>query len=194
MKQLAIILSFIVLGQLDCVGQCTRHRYSSNSTLNNFIRQHQILGAGNLQWAAGSYGAFASLKYFTPDSRDSLDIIIARGIWTGGISDSGEFRMAASLYGQNGVDFFNGPYPPSTNNLGSATCQYYGRVWRVAESQIEFIKERFFAGELRQEDIPIDILEWPAINNPWMGEFAPQDETAPFFDLNSDGSTTSASQ
>jgi len=47
--------------------------------------------------------------------------------------------------------------------------------------------EIIFQDGLSADQIPESILTWPAKDNPWLNEFAPKEEMAPFHDYNNDG-------
>lgn len=70
--------------------------------------------------------------------------------------------------------------------LAARTCQFFSRIWEVSADEVDKVRVGFQNGILLVDQIPIDILEWPATGNPHVGELAPDYAMAPFHDANGD--------
>lgn len=111
-----------------------------------------------------------------------------RGLWLGGFDPAGNLRLAISEYNSNNSrDYQQGPILDLDPGEEEAFCAFYNRVWSIYEEDLVELKNDFNSAELKVSDIAADILEWPAKNNPHIGQFAVDYDMAPFFDFNSDG-------
>ena len=120
-------------------------------------------------------------------------------IWFGGTDASGQIKVAAQRYRQNGVDFFNGPLNMLTAEIDMATCNAFDGHYKVSKNEVEKFVKWFAAGEFdrkfgkstQKENfpdylIPNSILNWPAHGR----REAPFNEDfylAPFVDFDGDG-------
>ncbi len=105
--------------------------------------------------------------------------LFAGCLWIGGIDPGGELKIAAQTYRQSGNDFFPGPLDAS-GNITSDLCNNFDRIWKVNRSTIDSFNYGLF------QDIPPSILDWPGRSNPNL-TFLPDQDLAPFFDVNGDG-------
>jgi hypothetical protein len=64
---------------------------------------------------------------------------------------------------------------------------FYRKVWIIHDFQIIQHINSFIDGNLEQENIPEDILTWPALGNPNVEQAFVQTDLAAFFDQNQDG-------
>ncbi len=102
-------------------------------------------------------------------------------IWMSSIDEYRQKRVAWQSYGGllSGRNYFPGPL----NDSGTTSydvCTDYDRVWKINKSDLD----SFRLGLL--EEIPKDILEWPARGNPHIS-FALERDLAPFIDTDNDG-------
>lgn len=120
-------------------------------------------------------------------------------IWFGGTDASGQVKVAAQRYRQNGVDFFNGPLSTLTAEIDMATCNAFDGHYKVSRNEVEKFVKWFAAGEFdrkygkstQKENfpdylIPNSILNWPAHGRreaPFYEDFY----LAPFVDYDGDG-------
>ncbi len=106
-------------------------------------------------------------------------------IQVAGFKEQDDKLIIAGGFGQNNNHWVPGPI---VNESASSTsfCTYYNRVWNVSAMEIRNLKEMYANGNLNISDIPIDILEWPAKNNPHVGNFSIQEDLAHFVDSNND--------
>lgn len=106
-------------------------------------------------------------------------------IWIAGIDNSGQLRVAANFYKQNGTDFFPGPLDTTNANAFNATNSTpYNRLWKVDCNDISAFVNAFNAGSVANGSyqIPNDILNYPA-----KGTNNFQRNLCPFVDVNNNG-------
>lgn len=164
-------------------GQCTDFAYLSGpyDKISNTNRVNQIEQIGMISSSVDS-----DEFYYDEPGIPEFSNGFAKGFWIGGLDPVGNLKVAAKQY-DAGRDFIPGPLVNSSDPLYDQLCAYYGRVWTITAAEIIIFQQQYNDGSLTSNNIPINILEWPAIGNPYMGEFSPQDQLAPFFDRNSDG-------
>jgi len=134
-------------------------------------------------WASGSMWfdpITTEINYEVPKGEDAHPFF-SFDLWMGAIDEFGQRRLDWQQYA--GVTITRNTYfPGPLNETGSISldvCQDYDRVWKINKSAID----SFSLGLL--SEIPKDMLEWPAKNNPHIS-FAPQYDLAPFVDTNND--------
>ncbi len=179
MKQLLLTVLLSALYFLLSAQPCGSTLLSESVTINNFVTKHKMYRVGSLESTEDD------MVYRHPNGLDSIRYHDWKGLWAGGIDSSGVIHVAASTYSTGGVDYLAGPLPQSGYSL-DPSCDYYTRIWKVTADQLAKLKSDFENGQLGTHNIPKDILEWPTENNPWMGEFAPDYEMAPYLDRNND--------
>ena len=122
---------------------------------------------------------------FNGDGTSTLfDLGIARGFWVTGMDPSGTVKVAASSY--NDSDYALGPIWAGTVDE-SIVCNFFRRVWTVSGDEIRQVQADFLDGTLEVDNIPKDILEWPAKGNPHIEALAIEEDLAPFFDYKRNG-------
>jgi len=167
---------FILSAQEACT-----NRFEEPIPIRNKYRQSSLIAMGNLKFNGES-----EEPYFDGDGGTELfEVGFSRGIWAGGFDESGDLKVAAAVYDIWGGDYIPGPILNGAVN--EDICSFYKRVWQVDKYEISLMLTAFQEGQLTIEAIPKDILEWPAIGNPYNGEFALDYALAPFFDNDSDG-------
>jgi hypothetical protein len=177
---LFLLISVFLIGQAH--SQCDPLDQSSISIISN---DHRI-PLSDIEALEAFYGSGGS--DFVDGLTSPFNSIALRGVWMGGFDPSGNLHTAASDYYFNGVtDYQPGPLLIDASVEQEELCSFYNRIWSVFEQELVDLKENFNSGQLNVDDIPIDILEWPAKNNPHNGEFAVDYDMAPFVDFNSDG-------
>lgn len=127
--------------------------------------------------------------YFIPGSTTKTSLF-ATALWIGGLDVTGQLKLAAQRFRQDGIDFWTGPLT-AYNQAAAVTpdvCAAYDKMFRITKAEVqEFIG--WFSSTNKDEEypeysIPKSITEWPA--HPYD---APGAATylAPFFDFNGDG-------
>jgi len=171
-------LSILHGSSQECTSQLDEH-----SIISNDFRETTISSLANLFFEGSDPDQF-----FDGDGETTLfDLGFARGIWAGGISPSADIKLAASGYGDatGGSDFIPGPIW-SDFSESEELCAFYKRVWSIDNFELAELIESYNSGDLKIEDIPADILEWPASNNPHI-DYAADYDMAPFFDSDENG-------
>jgi len=149
--------------------------------IGNDYRQSSTYSLANL-----SFDNTATDPFYDGDGMTRLfDLGFARGIWAGGFDPAGNLKVAASGYNDVG-DFIPGPIIEEYQN-DPAFCAFFTRVWTITETEIIDLKSQFQTGTLDLENIPADILEWPAFGNPYIEDYDISVGLAPFFDKNENG-------
>ena len=173
---IAITITYQVSAQSDC-----RPVLDEINSLQNNYRDSPTFSLANL-----SFTGRDNYPFFDGDGNTKLfDLGFAKGIWAGGFDPSGNLKLAASGYGTRGFDFMPGPiWRDFQANVD--LCEFFRRVWTIEGTDLALLQNRFQNGELSINNIPIDILEWPAKGNPHIEAFLIEDDLAPFFDYNQD--------
>ena len=114
---------------------------------------------------------------FNPETEAPwFDVAFSRGIWAGGFDPSGNLLLAASTYQrEERSDYISGPVRNDTVML-EAFCSFYENAWKIEGQEIISLQSDFQNGTLVLENIPEDILMWPAFGNPHIEFFAPDYE------------------
>ncbi len=127
------------------------------------------------------------------DDFSGPNAIYAGALWMGGLSSTGQLRIAAVLYRQDGNDFWPGPLNTSDASTDEAICQEYDKFWTTTRAEAEAhlawkncngdpacIEALFPDGY----SVPTAFQEWPAIGDPEAGQDL---YLAPFFDFDDNG-------
>jgi hypothetical protein len=180
MKYSTFILTLLcVFCTTSISSQCDEIGFPDEYEIANSIRNLRRGVIGNLSL----YGRFLGTDSFNkPGLKDNS------AFWIGGFGEDGELNMAANLFaGSNNFDFIAGPW---TNDIEQReeSCPHFLRAWIVNGQKVREMIEDFDNMNLNINNIPRDILEWPAIGNPHFGgsEFITRG-LAPFFDYDGDG-------
>ncbi|MBK8855452.1 MAG: T9SS type A sorting domain-containing protein [Saprospiraceae bacterium] len=141
---------------------------------------------------------FSEAAYIFPNpsvSEAAVPSIFTAGLWIGGLDKSGNNLVSAASYRSLGFDFFPGPI---LNNIVDFDehCKQWDRIFSVKGTNIythiQNVKLAIKDGKLLDcNNIPQDILYWPAKGNPffntWIGWELPAIDLAGFYDYNGDG-------
>ena len=125
--------------------------------------------------------------------------IFAGALWLGGKDESGQLKIAAQTFRDQGNDFWTGPLNTVTSEIDPATCLEYDRHYLTSRDEIAEFNAWYEAGLADAENgtntqtenfpnySPPQILyDWPAHGR----NYAPYNEDfylAPFFDRNENG-------
>lgn len=128
------------------------------------------LTTGGDVWWDGSDGRYVVPK--PPPGGDEVSSIFAGAVWLGGVAPGGDLKVAAQQYGRSGgnFDFYPGPLT-AEGTIGQDTCSDWDRFFVVDGQNIRDFRALYFqalesnALPLDVEDIPADILGWPALGN-----------------------------
>jgi len=132
---------------------------------------------------------FLEDNFYYDSPEDSLFYLgYGKSLWAAAKDQAGNLKVSANTYPSITTnDFVPGPLDRATGLPLDTTCNIYNRVWKVTQFEIFNLQQQFQDGTLTLADIPLDILEWPALGNPHMDELSPDFELAPFNDVAEDG-------
>jgi len=184
MQRLFVLMTLLFVVQVvqaQCdEGQLTTEVYGK---IANKHRQNSAFTYG-----MASYQSHEDNFYFESSEEPVFYLGYGKSIWVGAKDANGEIRVAANTFPYlTRHDFIPGPLDRNTGQPIDTLCGVYNRVWVVKQIDVYQLQTKFQAGELTLEDIPTDILEWPAKGNPYLEEFSPDYDLAPFADLAEDG-------
>ncbi|PHI21020.1 hypothetical protein CEQ90_04875 [Lewinellaceae bacterium SD302] len=160
--------------QIDFRSNCDNAVSQLEQEINN-VRAR--LTTGGDVWWDGDNGRYVVPKPAPGD--DEVSSIFAGAVWLGGRSPSGTLKVSAQQYGRGSgnFDYYPGPLTPE-GVTSQDTCSNWDRFFVVSGENIRlFIADYLEALDadalpLDPNDIPEDILGWPALGNPY------------FFDIN----------
>tara|TARA_R110000737_G_scaffold282322_2_gene288975 strand:+ start:17507 stop:19132 length:1626 start_codon:yes stop_codon:yes gene_type:complete len=111
-----------------------------------------------------------------------LNAIFAASLWCSAVDANGGLRLAAMRFGQQGADFFEGPYSLTNDYTNSSYVSTYGNsIWQITAFEIQnHITNYTSSGYI----VPTAIASWPG--NGISGAGVAQN-LAPFIDLNNNG-------
>ena len=211
------ILFFIILMGALQIGFAkeppSKPKPSSNSTAVNFRADCQPgnssvdLDINNVRARLLSRGDFwwdyNEAKYIVPNvkagsGQEEVSSIFSGAVWMGGFDASGNLKMAASDYANNGdTDYYPGPLDPITGETDAPICALWDRHFEVKGSNItQYIgkwEKAFDEGiVLDPSEIPEDLKYYPARGNPYFasqlnGFILPDQDLASFHDRVEDG-------
>lgn len=150
----------------------------SDMELNN-VRMRVHTG-GDMWWDLAG-----TPKYEIPKGSGKT-ALFAGSLWMGGQDVSGQLKVAALRFRQNGNDFWTGPLSTITSEIDPETCLEYDKHYPTTKAMIEEFNAWFESPESFPEySIPDEILNWPAHGNtqaPYNQDY----NLAPFFDRDGD--------
>jgi len=176
----AILLSFLFcFFIIELSSQCQPKRENiRNNTRKNFITNNGMISNNDPTDFNG---------FFKDGDTQLFSLGYAKSFWLAGFDPSGNLKLSANTYPSSTEDDFTpGPLSRQTGRPIDDECVFYNRIWKVSAFEIKTAQALLDDGTITTSNIAKDILEWPAIGNPYIDadiEF----EMAPFFDLDTDG-------
>ena len=170
---------------MDLSAQCVDGKLTDEvwGTISNDHRRNSAYTYGMT-----SYQLLEDNFYFDGQENPLFYLGYGKALWLGGRDMAGNLKVSANSFPTlSNNDFVPGPLDRQTGMPLDTSCSVYNRVWIADQFQIFQLRSMFEEGTLREEDIPVDILEWPAKGNPYLEEFAPDFDLAPFSDVSGDG-------
>ncbi|MFA7273890.1 MAG: T9SS type A sorting domain-containing protein [Crocinitomicaceae bacterium] len=162
-------------------------KYSLLLLIVTFNLQAQLLDFNNVGASLNTNGIlFHQQGTNTPGyeipKNSGLKAIYAASLWCGAEDVNGNLHLAAMRFGQNGNDFFPGPFSSTNDYTATAYTSAYGTsVWHVTYGEIQnHISNYATPGYV----MPTGIATWPG--NGIAGAGVAQN-LAPFIDLNNNG-------
>jgi len=133
-----------------------------------------------------------NLDYYYSGEGDTLFALgFSKSLWFSALDQDSIVRMSVRDFpdfrATNQADFHAGPLDEDTGLPIEDACDYFNRIWTIHQIDLERIKELLENGFLTRNDIPKDVLEWPALGNPHFPGIMIEQELAPYYDLNQDG-------
>ncbi|HNX20776.1 MAG TPA: hypothetical protein PKG88_00275 [Bacteroidales bacterium] len=107
--------------------------------------------------------------------------MFAAALWIGGRDVSGQLRLAAVRFRQNGDDYWTGPLTIEGASINQQTCSKYDKHFKITRAEVE----AHIAAHATNDPTyttPASITQWPA-----HGENGQSYYLAPFKDVNEDG-------
>jgi hypothetical protein len=142
----------------------------------NGVRARVLVG-GDLWW-----DPVGQVPYYEVPIGSNKNALFSGALWIGGIDKSGQLKVAAQTYRQQGSnDFWGGPISrdPAYGSIGGiadARCTDFDKFWPITRSEVETFVS---TGEATKA-----IREWPGNGNITQNELQ---YLAPFFDSDNDG-------
>jgi len=174
----------------NAAADCSAPTAFASLDINNI---NTTLRNGGDMWWDGDNAKYEVPKVDPPGSETSKHSIYAGSLWIGGIDGSGQLKLAAQTYRQNGNDFWPGPLD-ETGNIERTTCSNYDRFFEVYSEDVNLHISKFEDGvsQIPTSQVHQSLLEWPGRNNPYFagetGFSLPANKTmAPFLDVDGDG-------
>ncbi|MDH3651599.1 MAG: hypothetical protein OEQ53_18085, partial [Saprospiraceae bacterium] len=149
---------------------CAPSRSETDMSINNV--RARLLGGGDVWWDL-SVGRYIVPKVDPASGLDEISSIFAGAVWLGGFDPVGNLKLAAQTFRQpNANDFWPGPLDPINGTIERDTCARWDKHFRVLGDNIrKFLRDynEAIAEErvLEKEEIPKDVLGWPARGNPF---------------------------
>ncbi|OAV44795.1 T9SS type A sorting domain-containing protein [Lewinella sp. 4G2] len=190
-KLLLLPLTALCLYLAPAAAQNCEPGTTSNDSLKNNHLEITVGQAGEL-FPTGENGGF--IVNPTAENTVPYNVMSRAGLWIGARDAAGALQVSSVTYGpfNDNRNFQPGPvYDDPTQT--AANCGFWNRHFKVSQDEITAVRRSFLAGTLRREDVPTNILGWPATENPYFeetwGASLPDATTgmAPFYDEDLDG-------
>lgn len=155
--------------QFSFRADCAPSRSELDMSINNV--RARLLGGGDVWWDL-SDGKYIVPKVEPGSGLPEVSALYAGAVWLGGYDPVGNLKLAAQQFrNSNANDFWPGPLNPSTGTVERDVCANWDKHFRVYGDDIrQFIQDFEVAQESGEEldvnDIPEDVLGWPARGNP----------------------------
>ncbi len=179
------ILALSVVFLADLGAQCIDGKLTDEvwATIGNDFRRNSAYTYGMT-----SYQLLEDNFYFNGQEDPLFYLGYSKAMWFGARDADGNLKVSANSFPTlDSNDFVPGPLDRQTGQPIDTLCGVYNRVWKINQFEIFVLRSQFQDGTLTLEDIPTDILEWPAQGNPYLEEFSPDYDLAPFNDVSGDG-------
>jgi hypothetical protein len=153
---------------IDFRANCANATAQYDQEINNV--RARLTNGGDVWWE-GSTGRYVIPK--VPPGVPEVSSLYAGAVWLGGRDPGGNLKVAAQQYGrsQGNFDYYPGPLVPETGTVERDTCARWDKMFTVSGENIRrhivLYNQAVSRGEteLDPNDIPDDILGWPATGN-----------------------------
>jgi len=180
-QMLHINESQVMLKYLDTIWVESRQRF--DSSMNFYGGLVAKLNRNQVQAGVGclNFNSYVDMCTFKVKSENCNCMSLGRALWMGGKTETGDLKLAATLYLQRGNDFFPGPLR-KTGETNEWLMKKYSRVWTMSK---ELIEDHIAAVNKlgKNQNVANEIKNWPVYeidNNDTI-------KMAPFEDVNSNG-------
>lgn len=170
------------LAQQSTLGQkvmanCAAPKASKELWVNNV--RTIIYSGGDMWWDLfGNTNAY----YYVPavtNRNTGVSSSFAGSIWLGGLDNSGQLKIAAMTYRQNGIDFWPGPLDINIAAADPAECAKYDNLFEISRVEVD----AFVASGYNASLATPNIASWPGNGNTALNQDI---FLAPFHDANND--------
>ena len=170
-----------VLEPADCIAPTA-------TAMVDFNNVRALVENGGLMW---QNRAISSASYEVP-AGGGVSSLYAGSFWAGGLTSSGQLRLAANTFGGQGGDYSAGPLAAPSGETSNATCLAYDNIYPSLRSDVVMhlaYHQALLDGTLEQlfpegYAAPAYFYSWPAHGDVALG----QDQyLAPFIDFDGDG-------
>lgn len=92
--------------------------------------------------------------------------LFAASLWIGGTDASGQMRVAAQTYRQDGYDFWPGPLVQGTGAVDDAICSKWNKMFKITKAEIEAFRAAYelskSTGVVLDMGLYPNVASWPA--------------------------------
>lgn len=174
-------------GQFKTTASCRPAEASIDLDINN-VRARLMTG-GDMWWDNGTSEA----RYEVPKGTRK-NALFAGSVWIGGYDEQDQLKVAAQTYRQTGNDYWPGALDPSTGDIAASECSEWDRFWKIDRETITRFRELSDPSVIEGDADFESLYQWPAKGNENVVgrnqnrlELYPQQDYAPFVDVDNDG-------
>ncbi len=146
-----------------------------------------IHNGGDFWWDLVGNPRYEVPKYPRDQAASARHSSFAGSLWIGGVDESGQLRVAAQTYRQNGNDFWPGPLTANGATIDDVTCTSWDKHFLVTKVEILAFRAAYLQSVTN--GTPLNVDDYPAVKNwPAFGEDADGNRLsmAPFVDVDGD--------
>ncbi len=153
----------------------------------------QLLSENNVSCLVGGnpgilfeYDQALSFPSYVVPNTVGIGAVFNTSLWCSAVDSIGDIHLAAMRYGQNGHDFFNGPYSSINSYSDPTYLSTYGQLFNTKGYEVTKADIDNHIANYTQPGYvtPNSILNWPANGNTSLGV---SHHLAPYIDLLGDG-------
>jgi hypothetical protein len=200
-KLLLLITLLVITHTIHAAENIAEKRKGNYSFLENCVRPtaSYVMQVNNVRAKLLTGGdLFSEAQYITPaplPDQLAVSSIYAAGVWMGGVDRAKNIKLSAVTYRSLGFDYFAGPLDINGTSE-KVICNQWDKIFSVKGKNIaqhinNYKEAQSQNQSLTCDDIPEDVLLWPAQGNPYFkdefGWSLPDQPLAGFWDMNNDG-------
>ena len=181
-RKLLLLIGLILILNFTSA-QCDDPSAFDNLDIGNV--QALITNGGDF-WFDGTVSVYNTPQFDPNTSVLDKRILFAGGIWLSAKNNTGNLKVAAMSYRNQGFEFYPGPIDNITGMVDNQTCTFYNQIWEVKDAEVqEHITLSNNTLPISLNLINANILYWPAKGNSHISAVTITDDLAPFVDVNS---------